>query len=97
MTETIPSDPPVERPDIDPMAADPALRTPLLTGLGAAASLLFGGVMMLGFAVTWALIFYPPASLAIGGAVVCAAFALAAFVQAVREFARAVHWRRRAV
>jgi len=54
-------------------------------------------LMMLGFGVAWAALFYPPESLAIGGAVVCAAFALAGLVQAVRELARAAHWRRRAM
>jgi hypothetical protein len=95
--ETSPSVPPAERPDDYRSDADPAVRTPLLTGLGTAGSLIFGAVIMLGFGVAWALLFYPPASLAIGGAVVCAAFALAALVQAVREIGRAAHWRRGAV
>lgn len=67
----------------------------MLAGLGAAASLVFGAVLMLGFGAAWAYLFYPPRSLAVGGAAVCAAFALAGLVQAVREFARAVRWRPR--
>jgi hypothetical protein len=98
MTETEPVAPPAERPDVDPVAASLDPRGPLRTGLGAAGSLLFGAVMMLGFGAAWALYVYPPSEgLAVGGAVVCAAFALAGLVQAAREFGRAAHWRRRAM
>lgn len=93
-TETIPSAPPVERPDDYRSDTDPAVRTPLLTGLGAAGSLIFGAVIMLGFGMAWAWLFYPPESLALGGELVCAGFALAGLVQAVREIVRATHWRR---
>lgn len=96
-TETIPSALPAERPADYQSDVDPAARTPLLTDLGAAGSLIFGAIIMLGFGVTWAWLFYPPESLALGGELVCAAFALAALVQAVREIVRATHWRRRSV
>jgi len=92
--ETAPGAPPAERPDVVSPEPDPAARTRLLTDLGAAASLLFGSVVMLGFGAAWAYLFYPPASLAVSGAAVCAAFALAGFVQAVRELGRAARWRR---
>jgi hypothetical protein len=94
-TDTAPGGPPAERPDVESPEPDPAERASLLTGLGAAASLVFGAVLMLGFGAAWAYLFYPPRSLAVGGAAVCAAFALAGLVQAVREFARAVRWRPR--
>ena len=96
MTATVPPAPPADRLEPDPtdLSATPAARAPLLTGLGVAASLFFGAVMMLGFGAAWALYFYPPVELAAGGAAVCAAFALAGFVQAIRELVRAAHWRR---
>ena len=99
MTETAPVAPPAERPDIHLTESPlpPAARGPLLTGLGAAASLLFAAVAMLGFGAAWAVYFYPPVSLAAAGAIICAGFALAGLVQAVREFGRAAHWRRRAM
>jgi hypothetical protein len=97
MTDTAPVAPPADRPVVEPADAPLAARERLLTGLGAAGSLLFAAVTMLGFGAAWAVYFYPPASLAATGAIVCAAFALAGLVQAARELVRAVHWRRRVV
>ena len=98
-TEIATNPPPGARPDLDRPDPDPAVEAvtdpPLLTGLGTAVSLVFGGVMMLGFGWAWAQLFYPPAELATAGAVVAAVVALAAFVTAVVEFARAARWRRR--
>jgi hypothetical protein len=93
--EVAPGGPPAERPDVESPEPDQADRATMLAGLGAAGSLVFGAVLMLGFGVAWAYLFYPPSSLAVGGAVVCAAFALAGLVQAVREFVRAIGWRPR--
>lgn len=70
---------------------------PALTSLGAAASLIFGGIVMLGFGAAWAYLFYPPTSLAAAGVAVALAFAIPAFGASIREFVNVAHLRGRRV
>lgn len=73
-----------------------ATGAPAEASLATAVGLLFGGLVMLGFGIAWALLFYPPASLAAAGIAFAAAFALPAFGAAIREFVNAGRWGRRA-
>jgi hypothetical protein len=85
-----------DRPDVTPPSVS-ASDERLASGLVAVVTLLFGGVLMLGFGAAWAAMFYPPESLAVAGFVFSLAVSLAAFVGAVVEFVRAARWRHRGV
>jgi hypothetical protein len=74
---------------------DPA--TAALAHLGAAGSLLIAGLIALAFGAGWAYYFYPPVSLAAAGAIVCAAFAVAAFGATLHAFLETRRWVRRRV
>jgi hypothetical protein len=71
-------------PETDNRTELDRLELPVQTDLGAAGSLIIGGVSCLMFGVAWAYLFYPPAGLAAAGFAVCAAFAVAAFGAAMR-------------